>query len=273
MIPFRCRVRDKTHTPIVRNTDIWEYAEALVGDYKPALLKEPSEINVVHFLESYLGATIEYQDIFYNKGESPIAGATVFNDDVIRVFDREGMCTRTIEVSAGTIIIDNATVEKGNKGYEAFTCLHEGGHFSMHTEVYRYNENQICLFDTPKEGKTVVCCRKDTMFPSFSRDRRLTPEQSREHQANVFAAFVAMPRPTFIPFATELIQGAGFPDGIFVYDDTSWECDYALDKVCGDIVSTYGVSYTAARIHLKELDLMMSPHEYADRHSQISIAI
>lgn len=131
MIPFQCRLRDKTHTPIIRNEEIWDYAEALVADYKPELLREPTPINVPHFLESYLGATLDYKDIYFEKGESPIAGATVFNDDRIKVFNREGQCIDVIEVTAGTIIIDNATVQSGNKGYEAFTGLHEGGHLSL----------------------------------------------------------------------------------------------------------------------------------------------
>lgn len=272
MIPFRCSRRDKTNTPVLHNEDVWEYAEALVADYKPSLLKEPTPINVVHFLESYLGATVEYQDIFFAKDESPIAGATVFNNDRIRIFDREGLCTRTIDISAGTIIIDNSTVEKGNKGYEAFTGLHEGGLFTMHPEVYRRDENQICLFEPPRDGAHVVCSRKDTMFYR-SRGRRLTPEQNREHQANVFSAFVAMPRQTFIPYATELIRDAGFSEGIFINDECDWECDYALEKLCDKLVAAYGVSFTAAKILLKELGLLMNTYEYADLMAQMAVSM
>ena len=272
MIPFHCRCRDKTHTPIIRNEEIWTYAEALVQDYKPSLLREPSAINVIHFLESYLGATVEYQDIYYEKGASPIAGATVFNDDLIRVFDREGLCTRCIEISAGTIIIDNATVDTGNKGYEAFTGLHEGGHFVMHPEVYRRNANQISFFESPKDGSHVVCCRKNTMFPRYT-GRQLTPAENREHQANTFAAFVAMPRQTFIPYASELVRKAGFSEGIFVYDDRDWESEYALEKICNCLTEAYGVSYTAAKIHLKELGLLMGVQQYEDRKAQLFVMV
>lgn len=260
MIPFRCSNRDRTRTPVVHNEEIWDYAEALVRDYKPSLLTEPTPINVIHFLESYLGATVEYQDIYYGENEVPIAGATVFNDDCIRVFDRESQCTRIIEVSAGTIIIDNSTVEKGNKGFESFTGLHEGGHFAMHGEVYRRDANQSGLPESNSNGMHVVCCRKDLMFQSYGR--KLTPEQNREHQANTFAAFIAMPRATFIPFAESLIREAGFSKGIFVYDDSEWESDYALEKICKAISVAFGVSFTAAKIHLKELGLLMKANRY-----------
>ncbi len=272
MIPFNCRRRDKTRTPIIRNEDVWAYAEALVGDYKPALLKEPAPLNVPHFLESYLGATIDYQDIYFERDGDPIAGATVFNDSLIRVFDRDGECIRTIEVAAGTIIIDNATVATGNKGFEAFTGLHEGGHFTMHPEVYQKNPNQICLFEQPKDGSSVVCCRKSTMFGRRWSGRQLTPEQNREHQANSFAAFAAMPRQTFIPLATELIKNAGFSDGIFANDETDWECDWALEKICNQLTEAYGTSFTAVKIHLKELDLLMNIHQYREYKAQTAVS-
>ncbi len=271
MIPFNCRRRDKTRTPIIRNEDVWAYAEALVGDYKPALLKEPAPLNVPHFLESYLGATVEYQDIYYGRDDDPIAGATVFNDSLIHVFDRDGLCIRTIEVAAGTIIIDNSTVATGNKGFEAFTGLHEGGHFTMHPEVYQKNPNQICLFEKPKDGSAVVCCRKSTMFGRHCYGRQLTPEQNREHQANSFAAFAAMPRQTFIPLATGLIRDAGFSEGIFVEDEKDWESAYALEKICNKLIEAYGVSLTAAKIHLKELGLLMNTYQYADLMAQTAM--
>jgi len=272
LIPFNCRRRDKTRTPIIRNQDVWEYAEALIGDYKPALLKEPAPLNVPHFLESYLGATIEYQDIYFERGGDPIAGATVFNDSLIQVFDRDGECIRAIEVAAGTIIIDNATVATGNKGFEAFTGLHEAGHFTMHPEVYRKDPNQICLFEQPKDGTAVVCCRKSTMFGRHWSGRRLTPEQNREHQANTFAAFAAMPRQTFIPLATELIRGEGCSDGIFPLDDGDWESYAAFERIANRLCETYGTSFTAVKIHLKELGLLMNIHEYEELKAQTAVS-
>ena len=76
MIEFHCSKRDKTRTPILYNTEIWEYAEAVVGDYKPRLLKEPGKVNAIYFLESYLGASVDYQDIYYKEGESPFGAAS-----------------------------------------------------------------------------------------------------------------------------------------------------------------------------------------------------
>ena len=40
MIEFRCRKLDESLTPIISNEEIRDYAEALVRDYRPSLLKD-----------------------------------------------------------------------------------------------------------------------------------------------------------------------------------------------------------------------------------------
>lgn len=269
MIPFKCR-RDRTRTPIVRNEVIWDYAESLVGDYKPTLLREPAPLNSLHFLEGYLGVSVEFQDIYCERDQDPIAGATVFNDSRIRVFDREGQCVRVIDVAAGTVIIDNEAARIG-KSFELFTELHEGGHFTMHGPVYTRNPDQISLFEAPDKVTAMVCCRKSSISRRRRRGRELTPEQNREHQANTFAAFAAMPRQTFVPMAKELNRNAGFSNGIFVEDEKDWESGYALDKVCDTLTEAYGTSRTAVEIHLRELGLLMNTWQYEDLKSQMAI--
>ena len=66
MIDFSwSRVDKKDNTPILKDTEIDDLAEDLLADYKPQLLKEPTPINYLHFLESYLGANVEFMDIYY----------------------------------------------------------------------------------------------------------------------------------------------------------------------------------------------------------------
>ena len=272
MIPFHCNRRDRTNTPVLYNTEIWAYAEALVGDYKPQLLKEPGKINPIHFLESYLGATVEFQDIYYPAGEPAIAGATVFDAGLLRVFDREHQCTRLISIKANTVIIDNATMEDYNEGFANFTGLHEAGHFCMHGEVYRRDPNQLSLFNGQPNWANAVCCRKTAMGYIHGGGRRLNPYQMQEHQANTFAAFAAMPRQTFIPFAKELNRKEGFKDGIFVLENwAGWEEWSRYEKVCETLASAYGVSFTATDIHMRQLGLQMRRFEYEEMMGQMTV--
>ena len=102
--------------------------------------------------------------------------------------------------------------------------------------------------------------------------RHLTPEQSREHQANTFAAFAAMPRQTFIPLAQELIRKQGFKDGIFVDVETDWESEFHLNRLCDELAEVYGMSRTAVKIHLRELDLLMNFPKYQDYKAQYAVS-
>lgn len=87
MVEFHCSRKAHDGTPIVRDAVLQDYAEAVLQDYKPCLLKEPTKINADHFLESYLGVNLEYQYLYNEDGTPAIAGATVFNDERIQVFD------------------------------------------------------------------------------------------------------------------------------------------------------------------------------------------
>jgi len=278
LIEFHCNCRHKDQTPIVSDLEIQEYAEAVLEDYKPKLLKEPGKINAVHFLESYLGATVDYQDIYYEENASPIAGATVFNDDKVLVFDRENMCVRPIEVSAGTILIDNDTMKDGKEGFAQFTHLHEGGHFLIHPAVYRKMDNQITLFDLgmlDKTGSHVVSCKRSAIAGQGEKKCRFsTQEEFREHQANTFAAAIAMPRQTFIPYAQEMIRAAGFKDGIWVESEKEldWDDMIVLPDIVGKLAETFGVSRSAARVQLKRQNVLMTEKEYQQLHSQLAVA-
>ena len=252
MLEFRCRKLDESLTPIISNEEIRDYAEALVRDYRPSLLKEPGKINPFHFIESYLGAGVDYQDIYYEEGAPAIAGATVFHDEKIPVFDRDNQCVKAIPVRANTIILDNATVAEGKDGFALFTALHEAGHLCMHQAAYGKRETG---------SGNILCCRKMNIGRYDCGSGLTDSYLFREHQANEFAAFLAMPRRTFVPYARELIKEAGFDDGVFLHDDKSWESDYALDTVIGTLRNTFGTSYTAVRIHLRKLGLLKRPFE------------
>lgn len=277
MIEFHCSRCKNDGTPIVTDQAVQEYAEAVLEEYKPKLLREPGRINATHFLESYLGATVDYQDIYYEENSSPIAGATVFNDDKVLVFDRENMCVRPIDVSAGTILIDNSTMQDGKEGFSKFTHLHEGGHFLMHPAVYRRVENQLSFFDFGQDspGSHVAACKRSSICGSSGekRPRLVTEEDFREHQANTFAAAIAMPRRTFIPCAQAMIRRAGFPEGIWVEDDVmDWDSELGLSCLVDRLAEIYGVSRSAAKVQLKRQHLLMTQTEYQQLHSQLAVA-
>lgn len=274
MIEFHCSRKAKDGTPVISDLELQDYAEAVLNDYKPALLKEPGKINVDHFLESYLGATLEYQYLYNDEGKPAIAGATVFNRDWIRVFDREDKCVRTIEVSADTIIIDSTLLDEKKDAYALFTGLHEGGHFVAHPEVFRRLDGQLDLFGgMAARYPSTLQCRRDTIFGGHYKTRFTSQHEHREHQANTLAAAWAMPRPTFIPVAQEAIRKCGFSDGIIVYEqEFDLDCDVVLPELIRSIARVFGVSKAAAKVQLKRQGLAMTQNEYLQRRHQMVVA-
>ena len=85
MINFRPRRVDHLNhnTPILYDKEIDDFAQAVLGDYKPHLLESPGMVNFQHFLESYLGAVIEYHDIYSDDPERPILAMTVYREGEI----------------------------------------------------------------------------------------------------------------------------------------------------------------------------------------------
>lgn len=278
MIKFHCdRHHSSDNTPIVTDIALQEYAEAVMADYKPKLLKEPGKVNGLHFLESYLGANLDYQDIYYKEDEGQIAGATVFNDEKVLVFDREAQRIKPIDVPANTIILDNLTIQDGKEGFALFTELHEGGHFCIHPAVYRRFGNQMTLFDFGMEknpGNHIVKCCRSTIEGKCERKSRLeTQHDFREHQANIFAAAMAMPRPTFIPYAQELIRQCGNKDGIWVEpSEMDWDYVFGLEAIIEELASVFGVSKSAARVQMKRQGILFSENEYLQQRSQLAVA-
>lgn len=265
MIEFEWSKVDKknNNTPILKDAEIDDLAEILLKDYKPQLLKEPAPINHLHFLESYLGANIEFMDIYYE--EKPIWGATSFNDDErLKVFDRENRRTGYRKLKRRTIVIDNYVMKDGKEGLGLFTGLHEGGHLWLHPDVFTEPDNsgQLSFFKDEKPRiRQVLCCRYNNI-ENFGRKKTIkTAEDWREHHADYFASAIAMPKSTFIPLAKEILKSAGITQGRIV-TGTDWQHDWFAEVEFPRLISeAYGVSKQAASIKLRKFGFIIAKED------------
>ena len=233
MIKFSCRSRKRDGTPVVSDLEVMAFAEAQVWDYRPELLKEPGKLNALHFVESYLKATVDVQSIRHVVPGLEINGITLFQDSMVTVREEDGLVGKVFP--AGTIIIDSTVIDMDD-GFTQFTICHEGGHFCMHYQ-----------------GDKVMC--------RVTEQRKWTETDFMEHQANVYAASVLMPRHTFVPFVMDLNRKAGHKDGIFVrpkkdplYRYRHWYT--FLEEIGAKVAETYGVSESAAFVHMKRCGLI-----------------
>jgi Zn-dependent peptidase ImmA (M78 family) len=259
MIEFNgSKVDKKDNTPILRDTEIDELAEMLLADYKPQLLKQPAPINYLHFLESYLGANIEFMDIYYEN--KPIWGATSFNDaENLKVFDRESRCTRSRKLTKRTIVIDNYVMQESREGLALFTGLHEGGHLWLHPGVYKSPvcNGQLSILGDESRLRPIVCCRRNNI-ESFGRKMKLvTSEDFREHQADYFASAIAMPKSTFIPIAKEILKSEGISGGRVIRGTDFWHDWFAEVGFPKKIAEIYGVSKQAAAVKLRKFGFIV----------------
>lgn len=272
LIKFKWSKVDKknNNTPILKDSEIDDLAEMLLQDYKPNLLKEPTQINYLHFLESYLGATIEFKDIYYEEWESPIFGATSFNVELLKVFDKEDKCLKNIKLNKGTIVIDNYVTKDNKEGLALFTGLHEGGHLWLHSEVYTKNDMQLSLFDQSKINP-VVCCREGSIESFGKRKRLVTAKDFREHQADYFASAIAMPKSTFIPLSNEILKLNGINEGRVVTgidSDHDWFAEVEFPK---QISNFYGVSKQAAEIKLRKFGFIIDESTVNVQNAQLKL--
>ena len=242
------------NTPILYDYEIDAYAHAVLEDYKPLLLEEPGTLNFQHFLESYLGASIEYHDIYNDDPERPILAMTIYGCGEIKVFDRENGCISRIEVPKRTVIIDNAVMKSGKEGLALFSGVHEGGHIMMHWDVY--SSMLEAAAECGEDIAPVVYCRRENIerIPRGGTKRqKRTAEEWREHQADYFAAAIAMPNITIKPFVHAMLRENGYYKGSITLGRDS-DLDILADDIIPNAISeVYGVSKRAARIKLRKL--------------------
>lgn len=248
--------RDNNNTPVLYDREIDEYAHAVLADYKPELLRKPGAIDYQHFLESYLDTRIDFQDIYSDDPDRPILAMTVFRPGKVKVFDRESECVRKIPMSAKTVIFNNLIGEPGMESLALFSGLHEAGHITMHWPVYTGETLDGSEYDPDFNSKSIeafVCCHRGDIQSRNSPKKIRTAEEWREHQADYFAAAVAMPNATFIPFVHGLLREHNYYKG-----SVTMGRNVDLDILAGDIIpraiaDVYKVSKTAADIKLRKM--------------------
>ena len=264
MIEFRYNWMHKDGTPIVRDEAIAAYAEAVLSDYRPELLEMPGKVDGVDFIENYLGANLEFQDIYYPEGGDAIAGAAIFSDTRVKVFDHDRLSTKWILAEAGSILIDNSTMEEGREGFAIFTQMHEAGHLLMHQGVFRALQ--------PVAARCIAC--RQSGVGKFKLKLE-TQDDFREHQADTFAAALLMPRTPFVKMATELITEL-WPDeardGILVEDCVRrYTPSHKRNVLLRDLSEAFGVSRTAARIQAQKYGLIVDKDAYMRKQRKLKV--
>ena len=238
-------------TPVMSNNEIDEFAEAVIADYKPELLKKPGKIDMEDFVEYYIKTDVIFKDIYYEDPNKPIRALTILNDGKIKVFDRDNTCVSYVDVPARAVVIDNEVTEKGKEGIELFSGLHEAGHILLHWDVFVDKHGNPYEKKKNDEFASVICCQRNYIEnTNLSGNRTLYDWQ--EHQADYFAAATSMPNITFRPFVIQFLRENGIYRGSIILGRNSDSDILANDLLPEYISETYGVSKRAAKIKLRK---------------------
>lgn len=249
MLEFSWRKKDKNNVPVMSAKEMDELAEMLINDYKPALIKEPQPINFEHFLEVYLGVNLQYLDI---TSDATILGMTSFDDGRVQVYDNELGREKSIDITEGSVILDNHLLASDKIGRLRFTALHEGGgHWWCHRGVYARNKGQLSLdFTYNKPKQSVIKCRVNSV-ENFAYRRHTTREDWMEYQADYMASAIAMPKTPFKVVADQILKHAGIRNkGIVMGMDAETDL-FAMQEFPCLIADVFEVSRQAAEIKLK----------------------
>ncbi|MHB1654395.1 MAG: ImmA/IrrE family metallo-endopeptidase [Desulfitobacteriaceae bacterium] len=249
MLEFSWRKKDKNNVPVMSAKEMDELAELLIMDYKPTLIKDPQPINYEHFLELYLGVNLRYTDITAN---ATILGMIAFDDGRVQVYDNELGCETSIEITEGTVMIDNHLLASDKIGRLRFTALHEGGgHWWCHRGVYARNKGQLSLdFIDNQHQHSVIKCRVNSV-ENFAYRRHTTSEDWMEYQADYMASAIAMPKTPFKVVAEQILNQAGIRNKRIVVGEDAETDLFAMRDFPSFVANIFEVSRQAAEIKLK----------------------
>ena len=249
MLEFSWRKKDKNNVPVMSAKEMDGLAELLINDYKPALIKEPQPINYEHFLELYLEVNLQYTDI---TADETILGMIAFDDGKVQVYDSELGSEKSIEITEGSVILDNHLLASDKVGRLRFTALHEGGgHWWCHRGVYSKNKGQLSLdFIDNQHKQSIIKCRVNSV-ENFAYRRHTTSEDWMEYQADYMASAIAMPKTPFKVVAEQILNRAGIRNKRIVIGEDGETDLFAKRDFPLFIADIFGVSRQAAEIKLK----------------------
>ena len=240
-----------SQVPYITYDVLEEYAERLVWDFAPELLRNPGIINVEEFLEYYLGLSVAYRRICYNR---KILGITAFNDGTVDIIDDETGQPDELPVTRGTVIIDPSLLLKRNEPRGRFTMVHEGGgHWLLHRKAFA-NDNP---FGPAGIYKNQYLTAKEGRGDYLRSTKERNDIERMERQADFLAASILMPRPALRVAYREFFKYYGEKPRRIVRGTSPMD-DLFAKQLPEYVAKVFNVSNKAALIRLEKLTAIVN---------------
>lgn len=209
-------------------------AEEILSKYlEGKLIYTPEPMDVDHFAEFYLNATIDFANL---SKDGKTLGCTCFNDGILMVWNDERTEEYPIQVEKGYIFIDNRVLDSDVEGRVRFTIIHECSHLILHPRFYYKRPGE----ENPKINCAIYQIEKWDKCPP------MTDDEIREWQANRLGAALIMPSN-----AVKILMA----DKLGIKSDKLSKV-YVSENFIGEMADFFIVSKSAMRNRLRDLNLI-----------------
>ncbi|AOZ72071.1 hypothetical protein BK816_01140 [Boudabousia tangfeifanii] len=186
-------------------------AQAVLRDYQPDLLLNPGALDVEHFAEFYLGASLQYEPL---SPDGDILGLSCLGETEVQTWD-ETRTTPIIRQGLVDMIFLDETAEEGScNGRKRFTLAHECSHLILH----KPHPGEI------GEPRVLVNSLSKKEIENRENGGLRGEGWWMEWQADVMAAYLLMPTPALkkaLPEVARRKQGRPVVD----FDGIATLCD------------------------------------------------
>ncbi|QZO76317.1 ImmA/IrrE family metallo-endopeptidase [Helcococcus kunzii] len=192
-----------------------------------------SPIDVDHFAEFYLKASIDYANL---SNDFKTLGLTCFYDGFIELWNDDRTEPIRIHSTGDTIFLETETDSISTPERTRFTIMHECSHLILHKRFYYVGEGQ----------KDKIIPYQPYRHEAWKKEPPLTDSEIHEWQANRLAAALLVPRITLKGYLIDRLK-------------LSEECLNKInlsDQIIEEIASQYEVSKEMMRRRLRDLEII-----------------
>jgi len=236
--------------PYITYDDLDDYAEAVVCDAMPDKLAAPCSIDIMWFVEIYLGMEIVYKRLSYDR---KVQAMTAFNAGFVQIRDEVTGEPEPMFVKKGTVILDPILTLKRNIHRHRFSYGHEGSHYLIHRPAFSKDnpfgslgkfENQYLA---AKEGRI-----------DYSRcQKERTDSDMIERQADFLASAILMPKTTLRMAYRDFFNFYGEKPRQIIRSKSTLDDCFAV-QLPEYISKIFNVSKRAALIRLEKLNAIVN---------------
>lgn len=224
---------------LLKKTDFDDIATQVLTEYMPSVFQYPQPTDIEYLAQECLYLDIKHENIM---PDGRVLGMIAFADtefDTIGYEDEK----KTIELEAGTILIDMSLIGTENQARKRFTEAHETSHWICHRSFHSPTNRQYDF----RMNKSLVACRTENI-ESYRKNKN-GYSSDEEWQADSLAAALLMPKNTFSEAVKYALRNQGNHRGYLIPKQD----DRIAKRVIAEVANVFDVSFRAAQIRMIHL--------------------